>query len=124
MARVPTGVPLTKLVLSLVRLACRKVSQSTPVPLSVVGGPSDDGNPVGSSLQPCVHSMWFSSLVATSSSTAPYVSLPCLDRFCRHTPKQPERNQTGMSVRLPSAQIVRHIPRQHGTALRSTVLHS
>jgi len=68
-------------VLSRVMLACRNAIRSTPVPLNVVGGPSMLNLPVGSTREPCVRILLFSSRAVISSSTRPYVNLLCCVNF-------------------------------------------
>jgi len=93
----PTVAPFTNSVLSRVMLACRNAIRSMPVPLNVVGGPSMLNLPVGSTREPCVRILLFSSRAVISSSTRPYVNL----LFCVNFWKKIKEMQSQHVTNLP-----------------------
>mmetsp|Transcript_28910 Transcript_28910/g.71363 ORF Transcript_28910/g.71363 Transcript_28910/m.71363 type:complete len:331 (-) Transcript_28910:528-1520(-) len=81
MSRAPTGVPLTKRVVSRVSPPWANMMRSVPVPECVVGGPSTDSWPLGPCLAPAPTTAPLSSRVVTSSITSDAVALLCRVKF-------------------------------------------
>mmetsp|Transcript_13685 Transcript_13685/g.59698 ORF Transcript_13685/g.59698 Transcript_13685/m.59698 type:complete len:290 (-) Transcript_13685:2931-3800(-) len=80
-SRAPTGVPFTKWVVSRVRPPWKNMSLSVPLPLCVVGGPSEESWPCAPCLEPAPMTAPDSSRVVTSSTITEAVAFDCLVKF-------------------------------------------